>query len=239
MRWLLSCLLSAMAACAAPPILVNVDEANPPFMYGQHGKAMGIYPALINAAFADMKIPVLVEAKPWKRAFAEIDTGRAGVGGLYKNAERLEKYDYSDQLFVEKLVVYFNANKPIAFGGIEDLRGRRIGVIRGWSYGDDFDRLRRSGAFTAEEVASDQQNFAKLASERLDAVIAISEPGSTLAPRFANIRAATTPLALNPTFLAFSKSANRRALLQQFDQSLKKLQRSGEYQRIIEEEFAR
>ncbi len=239
--WLCSLLCTGIAACAAPaaPILINVDIANPPFMYGHQGKAMGVYPGLIQAAFRHMGIPVLIEAKPWNRALMESENGSAGMGGLYKNSERLTKFDYSDQLFVERLVVYFNMLKPVAFSGAEDLKGKRIGVIRGWSYGDDFDRMRKDGDFRVEAVASDDQNFRKLEAQRLDAVITIREAGAVLAPKYKDLGCAPTPLALNPTFLAFAKSACRAALLKQFNSALMQMQKSGEFQKIIAEEISR
>jgi polar amino acid transport system substrate-binding protein len=239
--WICSVLLPALVACAAPPsqILVDVDEANPPFMYGRNGRAMGIYPRLINTAFKHMNVAVQVEAKPWKRALAEIEDGTAGVGGIYKNAERLEKYDFSDQLFVEKLIVYFNTDRPVSFSKTGDLKGKRIGVLRGWSYGDDFDVLRKSGTCKVEEVSSDDQNFHKLASLRLDAVIAVSESGSALAPGYKNLRAAAIPLALNPTFLAFAKSSHRPTLLKQFNKTLREMQKSGEFQALVEDELVK
>jgi polar amino acid transport system substrate-binding protein len=231
--------VAAVLGAQPAPILVNVDEANPPFMYGERSKAMGLYPRLVKAAFAHMPVPLQIEAKPWKRALAELEEGRAGVAGLYKTSERLRKFDYSGQIFVERLMVYFHTENPIAFSRIGDLKGWRIGVIRGWSYGDDFDRLRQSGTLTVEEVAADDQNFQKLATKRLDAVLIVSEAGTALAPGYANLRAAPEPLAVNPTYLAFAQSSKRRDLLKRFDAALGEMRKSGEYQKIVQEELAR
>jgi polar amino acid transport system substrate-binding protein len=140
---------------------------------------------------------------------------------------------------MEKLVVYFNADRPIPFSRVEDLKGRRIGVLRGWSYGDAFDNLRNNGEFIVEEVSSDDQNFHKLESKRLDVVIVISESGSVLAPRYPNIEAAPACLIRNPTFLAFSKSSARTDLLKRFDVALKEMQKSGEARELVGEELSR
>mgnify|MGYP003339158857 CR=1 FL=1 len=86
---------------AAAKDLVLFDEANPPYMYGSEGKAVGIYPALLAEAFKRAGIEVECQAGPWKRDLAGLDAGANGVGGIYKNAERLLKYDYSDKLFDE------------------------------------------------------------------------------------------------------------------------------------------
>ena len=54
-----------------------------------------------------------------------------------------------------------------------------------------------------------------------------------------NIRAAAIPLALNPSFLAFAKSSHRLTLLKQFDETLRAMQKSGEFQNILTEELAK
>jgi len=219
----------------AADIKINFDQANPPFMYARDGKAAGVYPQVIEAAFRHMKTPVSITAVPWARAIQEIDQGSAGVGGIYKNAEREKKYDYSEQIFVEKLVVYFNKSKPLAYARVDDLKGLRVGVIRGWSYGDAFDAARKAGAFTVEEVVSDEQNFGKLDAGRLDVVLAVAESGSAMMRKFGSVSAAATPLAQNPTFLAFSKAAGQTELLRKFDQAVKQLKSSGEFDKLVGE----
>lgn len=231
--------IASMGAMAADATLVNVDQENSPFMYSQGGKAAGVYPALIESAFNRMNVPVSIKAIPWKRCIQEIDDGVAGVGGIYKNAERLKKYDYSEPLFIEKLVIFYPKANPINFTKIEDLKGKKVGVIRGWSYGDAFDNARKAGTFTADEGASDDQNFQKMDLGRLDIVVAIKESGEDLMKKYKNIEAVPTPLIENPAFLALAKSANKAALLKQFDQAIKDMKKSGEFQKLVSAELAK
>jgi polar amino acid transport system substrate-binding protein len=241
LRHILSTLaLAALStfAFSADSLIVNVDEANSPFMYNKGGKPAGIYPAVIDAAFKHMNVPLTLQTKPWKRAIQEIDEGTAGVGGIYKNPEREKKYDYSEQIFIEKLVIYSNKAKPIDYKDINDLKGKKVGVLRGWSYGDDFDNARKANALMAEEVASDDQNFQKLDQGRLDAVIAIAESGAPLMAKNKSVIAATNPLSQSPTYLTFSKSANKAAILKQFDQAIKDMKKSGEFQKLVSAELA-
>jgi len=238
MRWthILSALVFATISTiglAAGPLFIDVDEANPPFMFAQGGKPEGIYPALLEAAFKHMAVPMEVHPRPWKKAIQDIDTGAAGVGGIYRNAEREKKYDYSEKIFVENLVVYFNKSTPLNFTRIDDLKGKRIGVIRGWSYGDDFDNARNAKALTVEEVDSDEMNFKKLDTGRLDAVVAINESGASLMHNYKNIGFSATALSQNPTYLALAKSTGQTALLKQFDQAISQMQKSGEFRKIV------
>lgn len=231
--------IASMGAMAADTVNVGVDEANAPFMYSQGGKAAGVYPALIESAFKRMNVTVSIKAIPWKRCIQDIDDGVAGVGGIYKNSERLKKYDYSEPLFVEKSVIFFLKSNPINYTKIEDLKGKRVGVMRGWSYGDAFDNARKAGVFSAEEASSDEQNFQKLNLERLDVVLAVKEGGEDLMKKYKNIDAVPTPLVENAAFLAFAKSANLAALLKQFDLAIKEMKKSGEFQKLVSAELAK
>jgi len=235
-----ACLGAAAAAQTAPqePVRVNVDESNPPFMFGREGRARGVYPALMTAAFQEMHVELRIEPKPWRRALQELDAAQAGVGGIYKNSERLAKYDFSDAMYVERINVYVPAARYFSYTRLADLEGKRVGVIRGWSYGDDFDRARSSGHLLAEDVESDEQNFRKLAFGRLDALLAIDEAGAVRLKQHADIRLAGT-MAENPTFLAFHKSAHQAALLERFNAALAKLKKSGRLDSIVDHAMAR
>ena len=218
---------------------VAVDTANPPFMYGENGQAAGVYPALLREAFKRMKVELRIEPQPWKRALAGIDAGTEGVGGIYKNAERIKKYDYSEKLFDEATYVY--ARAPFAFTGVESLKGKRVGVLRGWSYGEDFDKAAKAGEILTEEVGGDAGNFEKLAAGRLDAVIAIKEAAAAViaaAGYGGKVTALDPPLAVSPTFLAFAKSQGKTAMLEDFNVALAAMRQDGSFDRIVSDAFS-
>lgn len=231
---LAACLLACPAVFATPPV-INFDEANPPFMYASAARPAGIYPALVEAAFRHLATPVTLQARPWGRCLLELDLGIAGVGGLYKNTEREGKYDYSTPIFFERLEVYFRHSHPVRFTRLEDLHGLRVGVLRGWSYGDEFDDARKRGVFSVEETASDELNFRKLELGRLDVLIAVREAGNVLMPKHPEIGVSPHQLLANQTYLAFAKSAHQAELLHRFDETIREMKASGEFARIVSE----
>ncbi len=222
----------------AQELLVDVDDANPPFMFVRDGRAAGLYPALMAAVFKEMKAQVLITPKPWRRALSEIDSGTAGVGGIYKNSERLKRYDYSEPMFVERVSLYALRSDASRYAGVADLKGKRVGVIRGWSYGDDFDEARRAGTMVVEEVNSDAQNFAKLAAGRLDVVLAIVEAAEPHLRAHRTVQLAGS-MAENPTFLAFNKSAGMQGFIEHFNAALSRMRKSGAVSRLVTEELHR
>jgi polar amino acid transport system substrate-binding protein len=208
-------------------------------MYSQDGKAMDVYPAVIQTAFRHMNIPVSVQAKPWRRALVETEKGLTGVGGVYKNSQREKIFDFSEPIFVERLLVCYHRNYPVIFTKVTDLKGKKVGVLRGWSYGDDFDNLRKANRLQAEEVNSDEQNFRKLAAHRLDVLLVVRESGLALFPKYPDITLAPVPLSNSHTFLAFSKASHRKELLDRFNQTLREMKKTGELQKLIEAELSR
>ncbi len=216
---------------------IVVDAYNPPNMYLHDDKAAGLYPLLLNAVFARMGEDIKVKALPWKRALAMGVQGRAGVGGIYKTKERLKTYDYSELVYNELLLVFVRRGSQFNFATMEDLKGKNIGVIMGWSYGIEFDQAKANGLFLVEAVNRDSLNFKKLSEGRLDCVVASNESALYEISRnnFDNIVALDNPLLINPTYLAFAKQSDKTELLARFNKALKEMREEGEYKQLISE----
>lgn len=234
-----TCLALAAAplmARATTEVVVAVDAQNRPFMYvGRDGQPRGVYPVLLRALFAQLDLPLRIECLPWPRALAGLERAEHGVGGLYATADRQARHDFSQPLHIETVRVYARRGGLRLFDRIDDLRGLRVGVLRGWSYGDAFDAASRAGQFRTEPVAADAQNFGKLERGFLDVALAIEQSGDALlaAGDYPSVRVLPNPLTENPTYLAFNKTAQQRALLARIDEQLDRLRRTGEHARLI------
>lgn len=218
------------------PVNVAVDNGNPPFMYQDGDRAEGLYPTIIESVFQRMKTPVAIKALPWKRALFDADNGNSGIAGIYKNTSRLKKYDYSDDIFRERLALFVLKERKFTYSNLKDLQGKEIGVIRGWSYGDEFDSLRKNQLFFVDEVKNDESNFKKLLAKRVDCVIAIEESGQSLISddRFKGKIIQLQPyVAINPTYLIFPKISGQTDILTQFNATLKTMKNKGEYEELI------
>lgn len=227
--------LSAAAALAQAEILIAIDNANPPFMYQQDGQPKGLYPMLVQGVFKRAGIALSIQAMPWKRALKKAENAEVGIAGIYKTAPRLAIFDYSQPIFEEKLIVYVRRDQAFQFTQVSDLYGKRIGVIRGWSYTEALDAAIENGQVEASENSSDEANFKKLASGRLDAVIAIELAGQRIIQQLqlTNMLALQPALSINPTYLVFAKQAQQQALLQRFDQSLQAMSADGSLAELV------
>ena len=233
-------MLGVWAGWASAGEKVCFDQENPPFMYQKGEAPTGLYPAIISEAFKRMNVPLTVECLPWNRVIAGADAGEWGVGGIYQNEERLKKYDYSAPIFEEKLMIFVMQGNEFSFNGVADLSGKTVGVMRGWSYGDAFDKAVASGSITKEEVESDEMNFKKLIAGRLDAIVAAPETWLGLKgalDKEGKVVMLSTPMTVNKTYLIFNKSAGKTSLLATFSQTVEAMKTEGVIETLAVENF--
>jgi polar amino acid transport system substrate-binding protein len=222
-------------------ITVVVDEAYSPYMYKSSEGAKGLYPDLVRAVLTRAGVSVEIKALPWARAVLMGEKGEAGVGGIYKNLKRLETFDYSDSLFDEHMVVYVRKGNAFSFNGLDDLKGKQVGVNRGWSYGEAFDKAKADGIFKANDAADNVANFKKLIFGRIDCFVA-DELSALMIIRnhdLANqVERLANPLAVTPAYVVFAKETGRKNLIDKFNVVLTEMKQDGSYQKLVEKFIA-
>jgi len=217
-------------------IHVAVDVAYPPYMYGT-APAKGLYPEIIRTAFSLSGIPVAISGYPWKRALSLGREGRVAIGGIYQNLARMAVFDYSDPIYRETLRVCVRAGHGFSYSGVVDLTGKRIGINRGWSYGEVFDSARQAGLFVAEEATDNQANLKKLVLGRVDCIIIDELSLSQILYQMGwreEVETLDLPAAVNSVHLVFAKHTQQTHILDRFNQGLVKMKANGTYSRILD-----
>ena len=139
----------------------------PPYEYEKDGKPAGIQVAIVKTLFKRAGIPLKLRPLPFKRAYEKAKHGEIhGLFNFYKIKKRLPYFDYSEPVIENPLVFFVRKDSNIKFNTIKDLRGLKVGVIRGYTYGEGFDE---SLLFLREPTNSHLSNFQKLISRRIDA----------------------------------------------------------------------
>ncbi|MDH1263037.1 transporter substrate-binding domain-containing protein [Pseudomonas sp. GD03944] len=109
------------------------------------GEYRGLATSVLTIALKSMGHSVRFELYPWARAQRMVEQGQADVLiGPYRNPQRETRFAFaSDAFYRDRIVFYRHAShRPHWSGNYQDLKGQRIGVVRGWSYGTDFDAAR-------------------------------------------------------------------------------------------------
>jgi len=230
-------LVPPLSARAENPVAIAMDEDYRPYMFQQAGEPAGFYYDLLSSIFDQMLVQVRFEMRPWTGAVALIDEAEAGLAGLYRNEARVRKYDFSNAIIEEQLLVYVRGGEAFRFETIEDLKGKTIATIRGWSYGQGFDTARERGAFATVETGSAMESLRKVLSGEADAAV-IESLSARIAlkanPDFQPlIDALPTPVATNKTYLAFNKQAGKTALLDYFNYVMASMKADGRFEAIL------
>ena len=136
-------------------------------------------------------------------------------------------------------MIYVLKENKFDYSGIKDFEGKKIGVIRGWSYGKILIWKDLRSVFYVDEVNCDDVNFNKLMGGRLDCLLAIKETADYLMyinPEYRKkIVQIETPLLVSPTYLIFPKSMHKLDLLKKFNEELKEMKENSEIEILFED----
>ena len=206
----------------------------PPYEYQQNGKPKGILVEIVQKLFKRVNVNLELEYLPFKRAFEESKTGRIdGIFNFYKHKDRLKHFDYTDSLISNKLCFFVNKNSTFEYNRLEDLSGLHIGVIRGYTYGRDFDT---SDFFVKEACNSHIGNFQKLNSNRIDAYPCDKLVGLHTALSMNLMKKFTIlpePLMIMKGYIGFSKGKNKE-IIGKLNKEIMIMKRNGEIDTIID-----
>src|ERR1700759_161237 len=142
----------AMMGCsdAYPASLVLVAADSAPTAYMQDGRPSGILVDVVTEAFRRTGHQFEIQLMPWARCLAEIRSGRVdGIFSVFQLPERNEFLTYTSVPIINEVLAFFvPADSDLKFSGdITQLRGLRIGTIRGTSYGTKVDGALSAGVW--------------------------------------------------------------------------------------------
>lgn len=215
--------------------VVQFDANSPPTMYrSPEGRAEGLYPEIVREAFQRMERPIEVRAVPFKRLMRDLQSGRSAAGGVVRTRQRATFAAYSAPYAVERIEVLSRADGASRFTRLEDLHGHRVGVVRGWSYGDRVDEGAARAQWQVEEVDSDVQNLSKLASGRIDYALVNHLAADLLMddPRFSALIRGEVPVVEIGIHLALPRGGADRDVLREFDVRIASMRADGTMARL-------
>lgn len=173
-RWgLCTSLLLAMPAFASgPPAMRFATEEWPPF-FGHALPGQGLTGMLLESVLERMGYTARIDYFPWKRAMevGRHDPRYAGVVALFRTPEREKLCHFSSAIGSRQTVLAFRIDDAVSAATLTDLQGIRIGTVAGYSNGEQFDGMVRSGLLNVEEGVSDEINVRKLLHRRFSAIV--------------------------------------------------------------------
>ncbi|WP_300295239.1 ABC transporter substrate-binding protein [Ferrovibrio sp.] len=233
MRWLvpmLAMLLLPLPAVAEPWRIV-CDENFPPYNFVEQGHVAGLDAEIIAALVQRAGATPQIDPQPWVRVQDLLERGEVDAAFQFVGrADRFEKYFMVGPFRTGQTVFATRPDHTIQWRSLTDLRGYRIGTIRGYTYGAAFDN---DASLTREAAAGDYSQLVRmLAAQRVDLIIGDREALSYFARReMLRLDILGPPLAEVPRYIAVPKTRPDRA--ERLAGALASLRRDGSLAAIL------
>ncbi len=223
--------LPSLGACA---LTLAVEDAWEPYA-NPDGTGMSV--EIVTAAFKSVGVDVVLEVLPYARVLHEVKSGKY-VGGLNVARETSREDDFlwgREMLFLAHAHYYHHKSRPLRVQEPRSLQGgERIGVIRGYEYGNlfhDHEGIVRVWANRHDQIID------MLRLDRVQAVI-MFEKTAGLYLREMHLEdeiQAAFPSEPSRIFVAFSKHRPEAPhYLELLDEGLRRIKADGTYQAILD-----
>lgn len=231
----LALLLAAPALTQEKTLLAAADPW-PPFLDPGHAQE-GLTVELVRSAYATQGYTVKVILVPWARAENGVRDGHYDLLLNVWMTETRKTYLVFTQPFAMNEIKFIKRKgDPFEFESLDSLRGKRIGVVRGYGYGEAF---LQSGLFQRDEATGLMDNVRKLLAKRVDltledAIVAQSVIAASDASLLDRVQFVEKSLSVNPLHLASGRANPRaRELVEAFNRGLARIKADGTYQKIM------
>ncbi len=141
----------------------------------------------------DLDIQFDIKRYPWIRAERNAIDGGGLIFGLSKTPERQRQFRFSDIVTANNLWLVTRSDAKFKFTTLADLRGKTLGAVRGYHYGEPFESARDVVFRVEGDVASRELRLKRLMLGRVDAVLVYQPHSETVAEIESNINAFMAP----------------------------------------------
>lgn len=239
-KWLLVLLLVLCLTFSAPAqdlVLGCIPSNGPPYFIGPPASPEGgIFYDLAQAVAIRLGVQARFVEIPRGRLEEKLHEGAFNVIPVFHPswADLPDRLIFSPPLVPEKNVLITWETKADMFWGAADLKGLRLGAIRGYYYHPNFQGGVNAGLYIREDVADHRQNFEKLLLGRVDAFVIADLIGVyhlKINPRYQGLR--VCPFVISEQYLYWAFSAHQPELAGKVSRVLEELQDQGEITRIL------
>lgn len=241
---------AAVAAAAQTPLPARLsvagDVAFPPYSYLAGGQAAGIDVDILAELSRRTGIEFDLQLMPFKRVIESLREGRIDAGmAVLRSPQREDFAIFTGVLHNSTYALFVPAGSTLAFDGLDSLRGRHIGKVRGFYVSEDFDAEAAAGRIRVTEAATSEQSLRMLLAGRVEAIsgqLVVMQHVARELGLADRLQALPRPLAPDrPAFLVLSRQSplrDKEALAQRLRLALEAMHKDGSVQRI-ESRYAR
>ena len=165
-----------------------------------------------------------------------------GSAAWFRSPEREQNFYISNPVVMSGYVFFYMKGKNFDWKTMDELKQYKIGATKGYDYGKDFQEAEKQGIIHVERLDKDEMNFDNLLKGKIDIFPDDLDVGTNILfnryPAYTYVNVITHPKRLreDPLHLLLSRSnPKNQKLMQLFNEGLKKLKDSGDYDRYLQE----
>lgn len=229
-------LMAAGLLGAEPRLILAVGDLWPPYLDGGR-PGQGLSAELARAALESQGYGLDIAVVPWLRAEQGTRDGDYDLLlDVWLTEKRTRYLEYSEPYATNEIKFIKRRGDPFRYEGLESLRGKIVGTIRGYGYEEGF---LASSLFTRDEGTDFLGNLRKLLQGHVDLTLEdetvaralIAEGDPSLLDR---IEFVEKPLSRNALYVASGLADPRHAeLIAAFNRGLAAIRANGVYRRIM------
>lgn len=199
----------------------------------------GLLAHILSKALASEGVQAEFHFMDWESAFSKTLQGKFSLSpGWLKSPQRAQKMHFSEPMSYVDLRFIHRAGMNFTWEKLEDIKGLKIGIVLGYSYGKELDQFIVNGHVRTTDYLSEKEALIGLANNEIDlyaadAIVAesiINQIPVTLQKRLAIDEKS---LSQSPIYLLSPKRGDNR-LIQKFNAGLARMKAQGDYTKILE-----
>jgi polar amino acid transport system substrate-binding protein len=204
----------------------------------------GLVNRIVKEAFARSGVTVNLAWRPWARVIVEARNGKAQAASYFAlDFERDKDFIPVGPVILDVSSMFYRAGdeKPV-WTDYSELKGKRIGITRGYTYPPDFNTLAKTEVLEVETADTDELNLKKLLAKRIDLfpsndLITYKLLNEKFSERERSMIAKTDQVYIAiETYLLISKKApNAKELAEKFAKGLESMKKDGTHETYVRE----
>lgn len=209
-----------------------------PYEFQENGQVKGIGVDIVTEAFNRMGYKVIKKFLPFSRAVEMLRNGEIDVITDVKKTEERQKFGIfpKESIITAYTSLFVKSDSEIKFdGNILALKPYKIGIIRDYTYGAEFDKAVEDKILKVEVVDDKKQNMNKILDNRIDIYIEnklVEEVALKATNNENKIQELKPELNKTELYAYFSKKKNPGQMIDEFDKKLAEIKKDGTFEKI-------
>lgn len=225
------------SATASAQIINAAGDPWPPFLDPNHPQ-QGVAIELVREALATQGHQLNFSFVPWQRALDGVKEAEYDVlVSAWKTQEREAFLEFSDAYLHNDIKFIKAKGVPFEYAGLDSLSGKTIGTVRGYGYGDAFEK---ASNFKRDEAATLMPSILKLIGGRIDLTLEDEVVAKSLISKenpalLEQIEFVAAPLSSNGLHVAAGlKNAKHAEIIEAFNKGLQIIKANGTFDEVLQ-----